>query len=244
MPNKNSNSDLLTPDERALYIRQSIQGIQRIIGECFAKYEEDGNLVDFSMQYRGPFNNVEFALPSHTQLKQQMTIHIRSDYGHGVSYSHFDVQLFDNGGSKLYDKDVPQDENFPSYESAINAVFMQVEKLSDPLIGAKYWLSPAEISLERVSILSDLRKKYNILTSLSVVCRIINLRTLEATRRGPTDELSFWKITDSVLQSCKEQETQLGGPLNVEVQYNTNMSMLPFFFFQHCVLFYYFQRIR
>lgn len=184
------------------------------------------------MQYRGPFNNVEYALSSHTQLKQQMTIRIRSDYGHGVSYPHFDIQLFDNGGSKLYDKDVPQDENFSSYKSAINAVFMQVEKLSDPLIGAKYWLSPAEIAPERVSILSDLRKKYNILTSLSVVCRIINLRTLEATRRGPTDELSFWKITDSVLQSCKEQETQLGGPLNVEVQYNTDMSMLPFFFFQ------------
>jgi hypothetical protein len=44
MPNKNSNSDLLTPDERALYIRSSLQGIQRIYGECMAKYEEEGNL--------------------------------------------------------------------------------------------------------------------------------------------------------------------------------------------------------
>jgi len=42
---KNKNSDhILTPDERALYIRSSIQGIQRIFGECFANYEEDGNL--------------------------------------------------------------------------------------------------------------------------------------------------------------------------------------------------------
>jgi hypothetical protein len=42
MPNKNSNSDLLTSDERALYIRSSLQGVQRIYGECMAKYEEDG----------------------------------------------------------------------------------------------------------------------------------------------------------------------------------------------------------
>jgi hypothetical protein len=196
--------------------------------------DQDNRILDFTMQYRGPFNNLEYALASHTQLRQQTTIHIRSDYGHvgGVHYPHFDIQLFDNYGRKVSDQDVPQDENFSNYESAINAVFMQVEKLSDPLIGAKYWLSPAEIAPERVSILSDLRKKYNILTSLSVVSRIINLRTLEETRRGTIDELNFWKIAEYVLQSCKEQETQLGGPLDVEVKYNTDMSMLPFFFFQ------------
>jgi hypothetical protein len=108
---------------------------------------------------------------------------------------------------------------------------MQVEKLSDPLIGAKYWLSPAEIAPERVSILADLRKEYNILTSLSVISRIINLETLEASRKGPTDELGFWKITDSVLQACKDREKQLGWPLDVEVQYSADISMLPFYFF-------------
>ena len=41
---KNKNSDILTPDERALHMRSSIQGIQRIYGESLAKYEEEGNL--------------------------------------------------------------------------------------------------------------------------------------------------------------------------------------------------------
>jgi hypothetical protein len=50
--NKDSNSvHLPTPDERALHTRSSIQGIQRIIGECFAKYEEDGNLDSLRLAF-------------------------------------------------------------------------------------------------------------------------------------------------------------------------------------------------
>jgi hypothetical protein len=51
--------------------------------------------------------------------------------GRGVSYPHFDIQLFDNSDKNIFDKDVLQDENFPSYKSAINAVFMQIEKFFD-----------------------------------------------------------------------------------------------------------------
>jgi hypothetical protein len=107
---------------------------------------------------------------------------------------------------------------------------MQVEKLSDPLIGAKYWLLPAEIHPERVSIPAELRKKYNVLTSLSVISRTINFRIFEASRKSLVDELSFWEIAKTVLQSCKEKETILGGPLEVEVRFIIDLSMLPFVF--------------
>jgi hypothetical protein len=49
---KNKNSKHLpTADEGALYIRSSIQGIQRIIGECFKKYEEDENLDSLKLAF-------------------------------------------------------------------------------------------------------------------------------------------------------------------------------------------------
>lgn len=190
----------------------------------------NNKILDFSMQYRGPFNNVEYLLSTSNQPTGETTVHIRSDYGHGTSYPHFDIQVLDHRGKRIDDIDVLQSQTFISYESAINAVFMQVEKLSDPLIGAKYWLSPAEIQPERVSILADFRKKYNVLTSLSIISRTINFRIFEASRKGLVDEISFWEIAQTVLQSCKERETKLGGPLDVEVQYSTDISMLPFWF--------------
>jgi hypothetical protein len=55
MPNKNSNSDLLTSDERALYIRSSLQGVQRIYGECMAKYEEDGSKKKYEEESKRTF---------------------------------------------------------------------------------------------------------------------------------------------------------------------------------------------
>lgn len=43
--NKNNNRGRgLTLDERAFYIRQSIECTQRIIEECLKRYEGDGNL--------------------------------------------------------------------------------------------------------------------------------------------------------------------------------------------------------
>jgi hypothetical protein len=74
MPNKNSNSDILTADERALYIRQSIQGIQRIIGESIAKYEEDGNL-----------DCLKLAFDCYVQLTQILK-QVKEEYQYGHEY--------------------------------------------------------------------------------------------------------------------------------------------------------------
>ena len=69
------------------------------------------------------------------------------------------------------DEKVPQSSNFLNYEAAINAVFMQVEKYN-PLIGAKYWLSPAGIHDERVYIVSKLKNQLQISTSLTILARV------------------------------------------------------------------------
>jgi hypothetical protein len=72
----NKNSDhILTPDERALHIRSSIQGIQRIIGECFAKYEEDGNL-----------DALKIAMDGYFQLTEMLNIIKVYQYGHEYDF--------------------------------------------------------------------------------------------------------------------------------------------------------------
>jgi hypothetical protein len=68
---------LPTPDERALYIRSSIQGIQRIIGECFAKYEEDGNLDSLKLAFDGHVQLIEIL----KQVKEQYSYGHEYDFG-------------------------------------------------------------------------------------------------------------------------------------------------------------------
>lgn len=67
----------------------------------------NNKILDFTMQYRGPFNSVEYLLSSRYQIEGGTTVRIRSDYGHGVSSPHFDILVFDNRGTKIYDIDVP-----------------------------------------------------------------------------------------------------------------------------------------
>jgi hypothetical protein len=76
--NKNGNSiHLPTPDERALYIHSSIRGIQKIIGECFAKYEEDGNLDSLKLAFDGHVQLIEIL----KQVKEQYTYGHEYDFG-------------------------------------------------------------------------------------------------------------------------------------------------------------------
>ena len=75
--NKNSNSDhVLTADERTLYIRQSIQGVQRIYGECLAKYEEAGNL-----------DSLRLAFDCQVQITQMLKT-IKEEYSFGYEYDY------------------------------------------------------------------------------------------------------------------------------------------------------------
>ena len=75
--NKNSNSDhILTPDERALHIRSSIQGIQRIYGECMAKYEEEGNL-----------DSLRLAFDCQVQLAEMLK-QVKEEYSYGHEYDY------------------------------------------------------------------------------------------------------------------------------------------------------------
>ena len=69
-----------------------------------------------------------------------------------IANPHIDVGT---NGKKLYSNKVKQDNEFPNYESAVSGVFMQVEKLSNALIGAQYWLSPSGIFRERVDKLHN-----------------------------------------------------------------------------------------
>ena len=53
MPNNKNSDHILPPDERGLYTRSAFQALQRIYGECLAKYEEEGNL-DSQISIRVP----------------------------------------------------------------------------------------------------------------------------------------------------------------------------------------------
>jgi hypothetical protein len=76
--NKNSNSKHFpTPDERALYIRSSIQGIQRIIREAFAKYEEDKNIDSLKLPFDAHVQLIEVL----KQVKEQYSYGHEYDFG-------------------------------------------------------------------------------------------------------------------------------------------------------------------
>ena len=144
-----------------------------------------------------------------------------------------DVEIFDDNKNKVFDKVAKQDTDFTSYESAISAIFMQVEQISNPLIGAQYWLSPTEIFPERVKKLEALRNQHRISTSLSILSRAINLKAYEETSSGIIiNEEQFWKIVESQILLVREKERELGGEVDIEgIHYSTNMSALPFLFF-------------
>ena len=70
-----NDNHILTLEERAFYIRQSIEGTQRIIGECLARYEDDGNL-----------DALKIALDGYVQFAEMLKINELSSYGHDFDY--------------------------------------------------------------------------------------------------------------------------------------------------------------
>jgi hypothetical protein len=177
---------------------------------------KDNKMKSFTMQYRD----------------NQAHLNIRSDYGHGPHDPHFDIEIRDTNGKKVHDIDVKQDENFINYEVAMNAVFMQVEKYN-PLIGAKYWLSPAGIYDDRILYLAELRRKYKLSTSITILARAINIRLYEVSRTDYITEEHYKSLVQSVLLDCIQKEREYGGSLEiVGVCYSTPMAIPPFFVFQ------------
>jgi hypothetical protein len=60
---------------------------------------------------------------------------------------------------------------------------MQVQKYN-PLIGAKYWLFPADIHPMRIGIVNELKNSLNILTPLTILARAINVRLYKEGKSG------------------------------------------------------------
>jgi hypothetical protein len=125
-------------------------------------------------------------------------LNIRTDIGPHPGKPHIDVKTFDLNKNKVFREVVKQDNEFTNYESAINAAFMQVEKLSNPLVGAQYWLSPIQIFTERVERLAKLREQHKISTSLSMLSRIINNMAYEETRAGIIIDEKHWEKKNGI----------------------------------------------
>ncbi len=195
---------------------------------------KNDRMLDFHMLYRKIFSDRDDSPLGLRFRGRAHSTNIRTDYGHGTTYPHIDIEIFDKDDKKkkIFDHNEDQDHGFPSYEAAISATFMQVEKLANPLIGAQYWLSPTEIYPERVHRLAEICKEQKIQTSLGIVSRLINNSIYEQTGLGETiNEELFWKIAESQLKIVREKERELGGDVNIEIQYSTEMSVLPFLFF-------------
>ncbi|HET7147513.1 MAG TPA: hypothetical protein VFI73_03355 [Candidatus Nitrosopolaris sp.] len=65
----------MTLDERAFYIRQSIDGTQRIIDECMKRYKD------------GSMDALKIALDGHVQLAEIFKkVQELSSYGHSYDY--------------------------------------------------------------------------------------------------------------------------------------------------------------
>ena len=145
-----------------------------------------------------------------------------------------DVQDLDKNNKIMARTKVEQDHPFATYECAISAVLMQIEKLSNPLIGPQYWLSPMSIHPERVLMVDKLWRENRVNTPLCVVSRIINLRLYEETANGTDiDDNRFGYLILSQLQFIKDKENTMGGWVDLnQIQYTTEISVLPFLFFK------------
>lgn len=78
MRNNKNNSDnhILTLEERAFYMLQSIDGTQNVIKECMKRYRKDGNLEALKIAMDG---NVQLC----DMLKKVKEL---SSYGHSYDY--------------------------------------------------------------------------------------------------------------------------------------------------------------
>jgi hypothetical protein len=195
--------------------------------------DKHDKILDFHMTYVRTFENGEDTLFGKRFKQPVRYLNVRTDIGPHKGYPHIDVEISDDNKNKVFDKVVKQDNDFTNYESAISTVFMQVERISNPFVGAQYWLSPTEIFPERVEKLELLRIQNKISTSLSILSRAISLKAWEETRSGIIiNEEQFWKIAESQVQLIREKEKELGSDMDIEgIQYSTNMSILPFPFF-------------
>jgi hypothetical protein len=113
-----------------------------------------------------------------------------------------------NGKKKVLDERVPQSDTFLNYEAAINAVFMQVKKYN-PLIGAKYWLSPFGVHDTQVDVLSELRNQFGILTPLTILARLVNVNLYGESNDDKQIDINYFrKIAETQLRLCKEKEQE------------------------------------
>lgn len=197
---------------------------------------KDDSILDFHMTYLRVFTNQEDTLFGRKFPRELGAINIRSDIGpkSPPHPPHIDIQIFDRNGKLMAGKKVDQNRPFSNYECVISAVLMQIEKISNPLIGTQYWLSPIEIHPDRVILVDQLRKEAKIDTPLCAVARAINFMLYEETARGIViDDQKFREIVLSQIQFLKEQEKIQGGGLDIQqIPYSTDVSILPFLFFK------------
>lgn len=152
---------------------------------------------------------------------------IRSDYGHTPDKPHFDI-IIEKDGRRI-DLNVDQDQKFHSFESIINAVFMQVEKF-DSLIGPKYWISPMNIHTERIEIINNEWKKAQILTTLSILSRVVSLEIINKTMEDKEiDDNYFRTIVLDCIENIRQEEKKFDGPLDISlIKYYNSINNLPF----------------
>jgi hypothetical protein len=198
--------------------------------------DNHNSIKDFTMQYH--------KIESKHGLRER--INIRSDYGHnkpGFIDPHIDIEIYDlinlneqKKPTKIYDQDIHQNDPFLHYEKTINLILMQTEKLVDPTIGAKYWLSPSNIFPEFIAFIYSkwhtAKLKDSLKTSLTVVSRIVNARILNYTNQKIVIDYNlFCKIVEDTITEILEKENELGVDIEVIIQYNSLYHYLPFYFF-------------
>jgi hypothetical protein len=197
---------------------------------------KDDSILDFRMAYTRTFSG-EDTLFGRKFPRPLGMINVRSDVGpkNPPHPPHIDVQIFDKSGKIMAKDKIKQDSLFPNYECVISAVLIQVETISNPLIGPQYWLSPIEIHPERVILVDQLRKENQVNTPLAVVSRAINIKMYDEVRRRVIDDNKFREIALSQLHAIKSEEELRGGILDVQhISYSTDISILPFLFFKPC----------
>jgi hypothetical protein len=185
----------------------------------------DNEVEDFTMQYRTIFDKTSVSDPNRKislPLKEgyvQQDIHsliIRTDYGHKTMQSkirHTNIELLDVFNNKINVNDdmsfIEQNFDIPSYERAIDYIFMQVEKCNT-LIGPKYWISPFGVHENRLNFTKRLWQESGVSIPLCILSKNIYVKMIEKTYNQKIQILNkeFQQIVEDQIETAKMVETE------------------------------------
>jgi hypothetical protein len=210
---------------------------------------KNNEIEDFTVHYRAVLDKenlsnpaVKISIPLKEGYTQSdiHTLNIRSDYGHkdtSGKIKHTNIDIFDIFNNKINtngDKSfIRQNFEIYNFASTIGYVFMQAEK-TNPLVGARYWLSQLGTDENKVEVTFRLWKDSGVSIPLCLLSNNVYVKMIERSNINKREILGpeFHKIVKSEIELSKKVESENSDNIIMhKLDSLTDLFILPFPFF-------------